>query len=319
MPSEATPRFDVGVPDSGYHWWYVDGLSDDGECGVVVIAFIGSVFSPYYFRARSRGPAEALNFCAINVGLYRRRGKRWAMTERGRDSVDRGTDWFRVGPSHLGWDGEQLLIDINERAAPFGQRLRGKISVRPAFTSGAAFALDPGGRHVWQPVAPVAAIEVRFDRPAVRFKGSAYFDMNRGERPLEADFEGWNWSRHGNERGAAITYAADLLDGNQKLLALRFDAGGRLRHEAVPPEIRLPGTGWRVARHARSESQATVKRTLEDTPFYARSILERPADAGGSELVMHESLSLSRFRSPWVRTLLPFRMPRRAGRRRRQG
>ena len=50
-------------------------------------------------------------------------------------------------------------------------------------------------------------------------------------------------------------------------------------------------------------------RTLEDTPFYARSMLS--ANAGSEEfLVMHESLDLERFRSRWVRTLLPFRMPR---------
>ena len=45
--------------------------------------------------------------------------------------------------------------------------------------------------------------------------------------------------------------------------------------------------------------------TLEDTPFYARSVL-----VNGSDLTMHESLSLDRFRSPWVQVMLPFRMPR---------
>ena len=52
------PEFDAAVPRSGYRWWYVDGISDDGRNAVVVIAFVGSVFSPYYFRARSRGPAD---------------------------------------------------------------------------------------------------------------------------------------------------------------------------------------------------------------------------------------------------------------------
>ena len=32
----------------GYVWWYVDALSDDGRQGLTIIAFIGSVFSPYY-------------------------------------------------------------------------------------------------------------------------------------------------------------------------------------------------------------------------------------------------------------------------------
>jgi carotenoid 1,2-hydratase len=53
-------------------------------------------------------------------------------------------------------------------------------------------------------------------------------------------------------------------------------------------------------------------RTLEDTPFYARSLLSVGNNAGVARLAMHESLDLERFRSPWVRRLLPFRMRREA-------
>ena len=49
--------FDADVPLNGYRWWYVDGLSDDSQHSLTVIAFIGSVFSPYYFAARQKGPA----------------------------------------------------------------------------------------------------------------------------------------------------------------------------------------------------------------------------------------------------------------------
>ncbi|MFY0539121.1 hypothetical protein [Nannocystis pusilla] len=50
-------------------------------------------------------------------------------------------------------------------------------------------------------------------------------------------------------------------------------------------------------------------RTLEDTPFYARTqvatrVGEVPVRA------VHESLSLSRFCSPLVQTMLPFRIRR---------
>ena len=76
------PRFDVAVPDNGYRWWYVDGVSDDGRHGIVVIAFVGSVFSPYYFRARQRASVAAERHCAINVALYDKRVGRWCMTER---------------------------------------------------------------------------------------------------------------------------------------------------------------------------------------------------------------------------------------------
>ncbi|MEP6836808.1 MAG: carotenoid 1,2-hydratase, partial [Bradyrhizobium sp.] len=60
------------VSPNGYAWWYVDALSDDGQYGITVIAFIGSVFSPYYAFARRKGPADPLNHCAINVAIYRK-------------------------------------------------------------------------------------------------------------------------------------------------------------------------------------------------------------------------------------------------------
>ncbi len=71
------------VPHGGYAWWYLDALSDDGAHGLTIIAFIGSVFSPYYAWARRHGPADPANHCALNVALYGPRGKRWCMTERG--------------------------------------------------------------------------------------------------------------------------------------------------------------------------------------------------------------------------------------------
>ena len=66
------PGFDQPVTQNGYAWWYVDALSDDGTNGITIIAFIGSVFSPYYALARRNGPADPLNHCAINVAIYRK-------------------------------------------------------------------------------------------------------------------------------------------------------------------------------------------------------------------------------------------------------
>jgi carotenoid 1,2-hydratase len=67
-----------------------------------------------------------------------------------------------------------------------------------------------------------------------------------------------------------------------------------------------------VQRGTRSENaDGTVVKTLEDTPFYARSIVT--SRVGGRPLTaMHESLSLDRFVSPAVQFMLPFRMPRRS-------
>ena len=62
---------DAAIAPGGYAWWYVDALSADRRHGLTVIALLGSVFSPYYARARRRDPAaDPLQYCAMNVALY---------------------------------------------------------------------------------------------------------------------------------------------------------------------------------------------------------------------------------------------------------
>ena len=113
------PRFDRTVAAGGYAWWYVDALSDDGAHGLTIIAFIGSVFSPYYALARAAaGAADPLNHCALNVALYGERGKRWAMTERGRAArAARRARVCSIGPSALRWDGDRARRSTSTRVA----------------------------------------------------------------------------------------------------------------------------------------------------------------------------------------------------------
>lgn len=313
IPADSTgrgqPRFDVPVPTGGYRWWYVDGMNADGSCGIVIIAFIGSVFSPYYFRARRRGDADPQDHVAINVGLYGPRRNLWAMTERSRRSLERDGTLFRVGPSHLAWRDGRLEIDIHERSAPLGLRISGRVVVEPAFLNSRHFLLDAGGRHHWRPIAPDARISVELNRPRLRWQGDGYVDTNAGERALEDDFARWNWSRAARQSETLITYAVTQVDGQDRALALSFDESGAICERELPAESQLPGTLWQVDRPARSHASSVLLRTLEDTPFYARSVLSA-RDDDEQFLMMHESLDLERFRSRWVRTLLPFRMPR---------
>ncbi len=303
------PRFDVPVPADGYRWWYVDGISADGRCGIVVIAFVGSVFSPYYFNARKRGGADPENHVAINVGLYGPRRDLWAMTERGRGSLEREVEWFRVGPSGLAWRDGRLDIDIRERSAPLGRAISGRVLLEPHYLNGRSFPLDLEKRHRWRPIAPAATISVEMQSPSISWQGHGYFDTNAGERSLESDFERWNWSRGEDAGATSITYAVTQRDGAERALALHFDKNGNLSQTEVPPQVSMPRTGWRIDRPTRSASAPVVQRTLEDTPFYSRSLLTESVN-NQRRLLMHESLALHRFRSFWVRMLLPFRMPR---------
>lgn len=233
------------------------------------------------------------------------------MTERGRASVSRAADLFAVGPSAMRWSGSCLTIDLDEVAVPIPRRVRGRIRLYPDAISRADFALDPENRHHWRPIAPRARVEVALDSPALSWSGSAYWDGNRGREPLEAGFRDWQWSRAHLGRETAVIYEGVRGDGTGFASALRFDRNGDGQEERLPLAASLPPSKWLMRRTTRSDTGAArVMRTWEDAPFYARSTIEtmlfgRPVQA------VHESLSLTRFVSPVVQWMLPYRMPRR--------
>jgi carotenoid 1,2-hydratase len=296
----------VTPPRGGYVWWYVDALSDDRDHGITVIAFLGSVFSPYYAWARRRGRGDPLRHCALNVALYGSR-RRWAMTERGDKAVQRGADFLAIGPSALEWDGSTLTIRIDEIAVPLPRRIRGTLRLYPSALETRTLALDTAGRHRWQPIAPCARVEVAMDSPGLSWSGAAYFDTNIGDRPLEADFVRWDWSRACVPGGTAVLFDVMRRDG-PLTLAMRYDIAGGLVDFAAPATVTLPPTRWRVPRRINATAPS-VAETLEDTPFYARSVVEAKI-LGHRVTAMHESLTLNRFIDPWIQAMLPFRMPR---------
>jgi carotenoid 1,2-hydratase len=304
------PCFAQDVPPGGYVWWYVDALSDDGAHALTLIAFIGSVFSPYYAVARKLGGGDPLNHCALNVALYGAR-KRWALTERTRADLWRSDSALAIGPSRLDWDGTTLTVAIDEITVPWPSRVRGTVRVTPAALVEKTFALDGGGKHRWQPIAPCARVEVSMSAPELRWSGDAYLDCNFGEEPLEKSFVRWDWARLPVPGGTAVLYDASRHDGTDLSLALRLGADGDIEAFPPPPRATLPSTLWGIGRQARSDDGApVVVKALEDTPFYARSLI-RASLFGRSSLGMHESLSLDRVAHPVVRAMLPFRMPRR--------
>jgi carotenoid 1,2-hydratase len=267
------------------------------------------VFSPYYAFARRKGPADPLNHCAINVAVYAKGSNRWAMTERPSGAVNRTSNLFAVGPSSLSWDGKALTIRIDEISAPIPRRLRGTIRVVPTALTQQEFTLNESGNHCWWPIAPCAQVQVELDRPHLRWQGDGYLDMNRGDAPLESGFSDWQWSRGATRDGAAVLYEARRRDGRRIDLAMTFDPQGRMQTFEPPVLHSLNRTGWRIGREVRSEDAPGVLRTLEDAPFYARSVISaRLFDE--PVILMHESLSLDRFRMPIVQSMLPFRMPR---------
>lgn len=270
------------------------------------------MFSPYYALARRRGTADPERFCALNVALYGAGGHRWAMTERPPGSVGRTAAEFALGPSSLAWDGDTLTCRIDEVTVPWPSRIRGVVRVRPTAIATRAFDLDGAGRHRWWPIAPSATVEVALTRPRLTWSGPGYLDTNAGDQPLEQGFAGWHWARAALSEGTAVLYDVTTRTGSSRSIAIRISATGEVEDIAPPRTATLtPTTLWRIRRQTRADraDAARVSRTLEDTPFYARSVV-RSRLLNAPVTAVHETLDLTRFRRPWVQLMLPFRMPR---------
>ena len=162
-------------------------------------------------------------------------------------------------------------------------------------------------------------MDFELDQPALRFSGSGYHDVNEGDEALEAGFDSWNWSRCELGQETVILYDVVAPTGVAHARAWRFMPASdtptptilALPEASLGPARALPATRWGVARSIRSDPghEPRLLRTLEDTPFYSRNLVEVQLD-GRPGTAMHESLSLRRFAAPWVRGLLPFKIRR---------
>jgi len=279
---------------------------------------LGSVFSPFYAKARGASRAvDPLDHCALNVALYSRGAQLWSLDERGRDRVHRTASSLTLGASVVAWERDALVIHLHERTTPFltarplgDQRIVGRVTVHPRVRVDEPFALDAAGAHLWWSAAPLARVEVALDEPALRWSGDGYHDANAGDGPLEEAFTSWDWSRAGVGDDAVILYDALPRGGPRRPHARRVTAAGRVEEVEVPARVALPRTRWGVRRETRTDGGAArVRETLEDSPFYARSVLSTRL-LGQDVTAMHETLDLDRFRKGWVQFLLPFKTRR---------
>ena len=316
VDNERFPRFDLPLRAPGYRWWYIDATSTDHSRAIAVIAFRGSVFSPYYRRARRTAAADADHHVALNVAVYGGNSQRWAMTERGRNNLHCAPQLLRIGQSQLHWQDELLIIDIHERCAPLPRALRGQLRIRLGPAQARQFALDRQAKHVWWPLAPLASIEVDLSHPRQQWQGRAYVDSNAGSEPLEQAFSHWDWCRTTNgqsdhqQDNAMILYNRIMRDGSEQRLAVQIDADGQLSSIPPPPAATLPTTRWRLPRSTGSENaNARLLQTLESAPFYARSLISTQL-AGQQRVAMHENLDCQRLIRTSTQLMLPFRMPR---------
>ncbi|MEM9550782.1 MAG: carotenoid 1,2-hydratase [Pseudomonadota bacterium] len=284
-------------------------MSDCGTRAVSVIGFIGSVFSPWYRWSGRRNPQ---NHVCINVATYGP-GGRFTMTDRGASALRQTASRLEVGPSMMRWDGDMLVIDIDEVSGPpLINRIRGQIRVMPSAITDVELPLTPDDAHIWRPFAPTARIEVDIARPGWQWHGHGYFDANFGTRALEEDFDYWTWGRFPTQGSATCFYDAKRRDGSDLAAAFQFGSDGTSRTIELPPKARMRRSLWTVARDTRADAGYEPKQVLNmlDAPFYSRSAVRTRID--GQETVgIHEALDLRRFRSPWLKPMLAVRVPRR--------
>ena len=283
---------------------------------MTVIAFVGSVFSPWYRAAREGGGGDPLQHCAINVALHGPDGQAWVFTERPRRAAHRQPDALQLGDGTvLQWHGDALHIAFDEPTKPFfarmPPRLRGTVVLTPLHLHGHTVALDEAGQQRWTCVAPRARVAVTLESPALQFNGDAYHDANVGDVPLEHSFAGWHWCRATLPQGTAVVYDTVAADGEIRRLGLLFQPDGAVLPLTPAHAVALGRAPWGVARHIRAEAPAgaRVVRTLEASPFYVRSLVALQL-AGEPVTAVHESLDLRRFCAPWVQFLLPWRIRR---------
>jgi len=234
------------------------------------------------------------------------------MTDRGRPALRQSATTFQVGPSSLHWDGEKLVIDIDEIASPpLIARMRGRITLRPRAITEMELALTPDGAHRWRPFAPVADIEVALTQ-GHSWRGHGYFDANFGNAALESDFRFWTWGRFPHRGGATCFYDAIRADGSTLAEAVHFDGSGRAIQVEAPPLTRFSRSLWAVRRETRADPGTMPRQRLAmlDAPFYCRSLVETRLD-GEQTVGVHEALDLTRFKGPWLMPMLALRVPRR--------
>ncbi len=171
---------------------------------------------------------------------------------------------------------------------PWPSRMRGTVrAARRPRCRAHVVALDGAGAHRWRPIAPRARVEVALDAPALRWAGHGYLDTQRGRRAARGRLHATGTGRARRCRdGTAVLYdvAAPRRRPHVAGAALRRTTAtcSAIRAAAAGARCRRPR--WRIARgdaRATAAPRRVVQRTLEDTPFYARSLVRTRA-AGAS-------------------------------------
>ena len=212
--------------------------------GLTIIAFIGSVFSPYY-AWRGAGAGRSARTIARSTSRSTASGsERWAMTERGpRRPGARRDALSAVGPSALSWDGAWPRRSASTRSPfPFPASRpghgppRSNALTRPDRSCSMRRGVTAGGR-----LRPSARVQVALDQPRTcAGSGDGYFDMQQRRRAARKWLLVLDMVARRLRDGAAVLVRGAAARREPLDLALALTADGSLTLRAAAPR----GTPW---------------------------------------------------------------------------
>ncbi|WP_224364989.1 carotenoid 1,2-hydratase [Hyalangium versicolor] len=283
-----------------YRWFYADVTS--GELSAVFIFMVGSLFSPRYSVAARRGglPRE---HCAVNFALYHRGLRlRWVLSEYSRLEQE-SAHQLRIGRSTLSYEGDLVRMQVDERTAPWGRRVKACLVLEPLTPMGDEVQLAPGLPHWWQPLAPRTRARLEVETEGLSLEGLGYHDTNHGAEQLGARLRGWHWSRTHGEHETVVDYV--LPDGIPPVQVVAGPWGLQSKRGSSAGVLETERTGWglRVPRHLLTRAPVEgAPRLLESSPFYAR--VEASTQKANT---LGEVADFRRFHSPLIRWMAHFR------------
>jgi carotenoid 1,2-hydratase len=321
LGSEARlPVADEERPGS-YRWQYFDAISDDGRSALVVIFFVGSVFSPYYAERLAAGEQPSpREHVAVNFALYRRHQRPlWVFSEYGTErwlETGRGQS---IGDSHFerSEDGS-IALHVDDRRVAFGTRVRADIVFRPLAPPLAARDVHLGGEeHGWRCPMPRARVEARIGDEL--FSGLGYHDTNFGAQPPAQMLRSWSWGRVHGADSTRVFFDSLTRDGRRSHLV--FDTSlGRSAAVLPPAPVRPSLSSWLLPMPRRFDCGADVSgarlhlrapRPIETSPFYTRFFASFPSRSGElGDVGMAEHLDFACLDRPLVRAMIRLRMAR---------
>ena len=190
--------------------------------GLTIIAFIGSVFSPYYaWRGRRDRPRIIAPSTSRSTASARALGDDRA---RARPVLRGLADRFdRPERDALGRRG-RLKFDIDEISAPWPRRLRGRVRVEAGGNKPASLQARAEGGHIWRPIAPRARVAVRSSEPEHQVERKRLFRLAiLATSRSEAGFPTLDLVSCAAARRRGVFYDAERRREGPLHLSLEFD------------------------------------------------------------------------------------------------